>query len=124
MGKLFIKIDGSTYKELMPFREIPIIGRRLTYSQKMWGLYYGDEITAEERDRRIIAHEEQLKSKRKYKKGEFIKSLDILMSQEFVYIHDKIYHHGWFASLQIRLLKKYIEREWICKAIKKTNLGE
>ena len=49
-------------------------------------------------------------SKRKYRKGGKITSLDELAKQEFVYFYDKITHCGWFGSWQFRLTAKYIER--------------
>lgn len=42
-------------------------------------------------------------SKRKYRKGGHILSLDELARQEFVYWNDKITHFGWFQSWQFRL---------------------
>lgn len=54
--------------------------------------------------------------KRKYKPGETIKSLDELSEQEFVYIHEKIYHSGWWASMQFRLVKRLMDDGHIRKA--------
>lgn len=54
--------------------------------------------------------------KRKYKPGETIKSLDELSEQEFVYIHEKIYHRGWWASMLFRLVKGIMEAGHIRKA--------
>ena len=119
-GTLYMKLDDGKYKELMPLFEVPTIGsKRITYSQKMWNRYYNDEITAEERDLLIKKHQIKLESKRKYKKGEPIKSLDELMNQEFVYMNHKIYHYGWFASWQGHWLKKCIDNKWLFKAINK-----
>ena len=55
----------------------------------------------------------------KYKKGELITSFDILAQQEFVYIGAKIYHKGWFMSMQARLLDMYIKKNWVYMAIRK-----
>jgi hypothetical protein len=55
-------------------------------------------------------------SKRKYHPGEIITSLDELATQEFIYIHDKIYHCGWWQSLQFRFLKYRMDRGYIRKA--------
>lgn len=41
-------------------------------------------------------------SKRKYKPGSCIISLDRLMKQEFVYCAGKLVHKGWFGSWQLR----------------------
>ena len=40
--------------------------------------------------------------KRKYEKGEVIKSLDIWLDQEFVFFNDKVTHRGWFLSWQLK----------------------
>ena len=62
--------------------------------------------------------------KRKYAKGSAITSLDELAHQEFVYIWDKIYHAGWFMSLQLSLLKRYIERGVVFKAERRAEDGK
>lgn len=41
-------------------------------------------------------------SKRKYKPGSYIISLDDLMKQDFVYCAGKLVHKGWFGSWQLR----------------------
>lgn len=61
-------------------------------------------------------------SKRKYRKGGKITSLDELDKQEFVYFFDKITHHGWFGSWQISLAKRYIDKGLLYYAVK--NGGE
>jgi hypothetical protein len=56
---------------------------------------------------------------RKYSKGEPIKSLDELVSQDFVYWNGKITHRGWFLSWQIQMALKAIRvGNVIFKAIK------
>lgn len=57
-------------------------------------------------------------SKRKYRKGDKITSLDELAKQEFVYFFDKITHHGWFKSWQFSLAERYIERGCLYYATK------
>lgn len=57
-------------------------------------------------------------TKRKYRKGEKITSLDELAKQEFVYFFDKITHCGWFMSWQLRLAESYITRGFLYYAIK------
>jgi hypothetical protein len=55
----------------------------------------------------------------KYSKGELIKSLDELASQEFVYWRGKITHRGWFMSWQISMALNAIQHgNVIFKAIK------
>lgn len=67
---------------------------------------------------KLKTHFEKLEKKRKYKKGERITSLDELVKQEFVYWNDKITHHGWFKSWQLRMTEDAIKRGIIYKAIK------
>lgn len=54
--------------------------------------------------------------KRKYQPGNVISSLDELASQELVYIRNKIYHCGWWASMQFRLVKRLMDDGHIRKA--------
>ena len=54
--------------------------------------------------------------KRKYQPGNAISSLDELASQELVYIRGKIYHCGWWASMQFRLVKRLMDDGHIRKA--------
>ena len=63
-------------------------------------------------------------SKRKYHAGDVILSLDELSAQEFVYIHDKIYHRGWWQSLQFSYLKRKIEAGCVRKAERGTEDGK
>ena len=55
-------------------------------------------------------------SKRKYRPGEVIASLDELAAQEFIYIHNKIYHRGWWQSLQFRFINLHMDAGYIRKA--------
>lgn len=55
---------------------------------------------------------------RKYRQGRIITSLDELINQEFIYIHHKILHKGWFRSLQLWYLQELIENGFIRYAIK------
>lgn len=55
-------------------------------------------------------------SKRKYQPGDVITSLDDLEEQEFVYIRHKIYHRGWWQSLQFHLVKRDMDAGHIRKA--------
>lgn len=59
------------------------------------------------------------KSRAKYQKGERITSLDELMAQNFIYCFDKITHHGWFQSWNMRLADQYIKRGVLFKAVRK-----
>lgn len=45
----------------------------------------------------------QPKSKKRYRKGGHILSLDELARQEFVYWNDKITHRGWFQNWSLRM---------------------
>lgn len=57
-------------------------------------------------------------SKRKYKPGCHIVSLDVLMKQEFVYCAGKLLHRGWFGSWQLRYANDELSRMRVRKAIK------
>ena len=122
---LMVKLPDGTYKNLMPIREVPNIGsKRITNRQKIWQRWSNNEITNEERDLLLKKNEEKLEKKRKYKKGEPIKSLDELMQQEFIYFQHKIYHYGWFGSWQGHCLKRLLDSGSFYKAIKKHNAKE
>ncbi len=54
--------------------------------------------------------------KRKYQKGGAINSLDEIAKQDFVYIKDKIYHAGWFMSLQFSYIKRHMDAGYVFKA--------
>ncbi len=56
--------------------------------------------------------------KRKYRKGNPIRSLDELAKQQFVYFNDKITHNGWFMSWQFRMSKRFLDNGMIYYAIK------
>lgn len=65
-------------------------------------------------------HKDELNQKRrKYRKGEPIKTLDELVNEEFVYLNDKITHWGWFMSWQLKMTLDMIARGAICYAIRK-----
>lgn len=57
-------------------------------------------------------------SKKKFRKGYRIKSLNELVEQEFVYLNDKVTHRGWFESWPIRTAKAMIAYGCIRAAIK------
>jgi hypothetical protein len=54
-----------------------------------------------------------------YEKGEQIRSLDVLIKQEFIFFHHKVLHQGWFCSWPIRLAMLYLNRNSLFKAVKK-----
>lgn len=59
------------------------------------------------------------KRKNKYRKGGHILTLDELARQDFVYWYDKVVHHGWFKSWQLRFAECHIgENGCIYYAIK------
>lgn len=51
-------------------------------------------------------HEEKLEKKRKYYKGEEIKSIDEMLKQEFVYLGNKISHISFVKSMTLRTILK------------------
>ena len=62
--------------------------------------------------------------KRKYYPGKVISSFDELAAQEFIYIHDKIYHRGWWQSLQFSFIKRKMDDGCIRKADRRVEDGK
>ena len=56
--------------------------------------------------------------RKKYKMGDVIKSLDELAKQEFVFVHEKLYHRGWFCAWQFRYCLASVEAGHVRKAVK------
>lgn len=56
---------------------------------------------------------------KKYEEGELIQDMNELLQQEFIYMHNKIYHKGWFCSWQIQSAQQYIKHKLLRKAVKK-----
>jgi len=54
-----------------------------------------------------------------FEKGEQIRSLDVLMEQEFILCHGKVLHSGWFTSWPLRLARTYLNYGSLFKAEKK-----
>lgn len=73
----------------------------------------------------VAAYREKLErqakneKKRKYRKGEQVRSVNELLDQEFVYWHDKIYARGWFLSWPLRMAWKAVKQGEIYKAERK-----
>lgn len=68
---------------------------------------------------KLLKYQEYLVSKRKYKQGEPIFSLDDLLLQQFVYIFGGIKHIEVVKHLQLSTILSAIKRGGIHKAIKK-----
>lgn len=49
-------------------------------------------------------------SKRKFKPGEPVKSLDDFMKHEWFIVNGKTYHRGWVLSWQLGTAQRYVER--------------
>lgn len=66
--------------------------------------------------------------KRKYKQGREIITFEglrqLLKTDGFVYLRDKIMHKGWVLSMQFRYLAYLMDKGLIHRAIKKRNNGE
>lgn len=60
-------------------------------------------------------------SRRKYKKGALVKSLDELLLHEYFIVNGKTQHRGWVQSWQLGLARLYIERGCVYVAVKLTN---
>ena len=62
--------------------------------------------------------------KRKYRQGKQITSLDELVKQDFVYMHEKITHRGWFQSWQLGYVMRCLERGFLYYAVKVSETKE
>lgn len=52
-----------------------------------------------------------------YHPGEQIYFIGELADQQFIYVHHKIYHRGWFMSWPLRSCLELIERGVVRKAV-------
>ena len=68
--------------------------------------------------REQIESEKAATTKTAYHKGGKITSFDELVKQEFIYDRDKLVHHGWFMSWQIRMTMTAMQRGVLHYAIK------
>lgn len=59
-----------------------------------------------------------------YKKGEQIRSLDVLMEKEFIICRNKVYHRGWFISWTVNLANAYVKTGQLFEATKITEENE
>lgn len=57
-------------------------------------------------------------SKRKYRPGPPISTLDELVKQDFIYFFGRIMPHGWFMNWQLRLTTDYLNNGLIRSAVK------
>ena len=55
--------------------------------------------------------------RRKYQKGEAITDLNTFDEQEFVWVHEKVYHKGWAKSWQYGHVTSLIRKKEVFKAI-------
>lgn len=90
---------------------------RICKKEIWWRGYCKD--CMENRKEDIKIHENKLESRRKYKKGNKILSMDEFSTSKFVYYGDKIYHEGFIKSMQFRVIEMAISRGMIYQAIKK-----
>lgn len=65
-----------------------------------------------------IESEKAVMTKTAYRKGDKITSFDELARQEFIYDRDRLVHHGWFMSWQIRMTMIAMQRGVLRYAIK------
>ena len=56
-------------------------------------------------------------SKKKWKKGEPITSLDELVKQEIIFMFNKPTHYGWFMSCQFRMVYNLVREGRVFKAV-------
>ncbi len=57
-------------------------------------------------------------SKRKYRPGQPIRTLDELVKQDLIYFFGRIMPRGWFLNWQLRLTTDYLNSGWIRSAVK------
>lgn len=60
-------------------------------------------------------------SKKKYEKGKQVKNISELENADFIYIGNKIWHPGWWKSLQYRFLEIQIAQGnvWLANNIRR-----
>lgn len=60
-------------------------------------------------------------SRRKYQKSKQVKNISQLENEEFIYIRDKIWHKGWWQSLQYGYLMRCIKNGdvWLAEKIRR-----
>ena len=92
---------------------------RISYIDKLNAFIDSKLIDRQQAVDMLIKHNKKLEKNRKYEKGELITSIDELLSCEFVYIYEKLWHKKWFLNLQLGLLIHWITHNKIRKAIKK-----
>ena len=46
---------------------------------------------------------------RKWAKGNVITTFDRFDEQEYIWVHGKVYHHGWFKSWQYRYISDLVK---------------
>lgn len=94
---------------------------RISYIDKLNAFVDSKLIDREQAVDMLVKHNKKLEKNRKYEKGELITSIDELLSCEFVYIYEKLWHKKWFCNLQLGLLVNWITHYKVRKAIKKEN---
>ena len=58
-----------------------------------------------------------------WKQGK-IMTIDDMMKEDFIIVHNKVYHRGWFMSWPCRLAQIYIKHGFMYYAYKIKNKGE
>lgn len=66
-------------------------------------------------------YEAYLEKRRKFRKGEPIKSFDEAITQEWVYIFGKPKHNAFVISLPVRTLRMCVQRGGVFYAIRKVD---
>lgn len=61
---------------------------------------------------------------RNFSKGARIISLDEFVTQEFVYVRDRLYHSGFVNSWQIRLVNNLIKQGCVYHATRLSDIDE
>ena len=89
------------------------------YAVKLDSRSYSCDIFHQDKCEKIMKYRRYLKSRRKYRPGELIVSLNTLMKQTFVYWHGKITHISVIKNQQYNVIMRGLEQGMFYKAIKK-----
>jgi len=90
------------------------------YDSSNWGIV--GEVCRECEKRK--KYDEYLESRRQYRQGEPIKSVDEYFhlkenGESLFYFRDAIRHYGWIESMQFRAFISFLNHGYICRAVKK-----
>jgi len=94
---------------------------RICKKEILWRGYCKD--CMENRKEDIKIYENKLESRRKYKRGKRIWTIEQFDKCSFIYWHNQIKHVEFVKSWQYRIVLKAINNGWFYEAIKKEELN-